>query len=186
MIGAWSSPVLSLVQPAQKRASSCDYLALPNVGGPQLSPDGKWIVYTVTTYSVPDNRGTSRVWLADVVTGKTRPLTQGAGTDRQPRWSPDGGSVAFVSTRQGGAQLWVLSLAGGEARQVTSLADGVFDPVWLPDGKGLLVNSDIKWPTEQEIDRRKRRRPHGGACDRAVLRQLGPIGGQENGNICFS
>jgi dipeptidyl aminopeptidase/acylaminoacyl peptidase len=37
---------------------------------------------------------------------------------------------------------------------VTSLADGVFDPVWLPDGRGLLVTSDIKWPAEQEIDRR--------------------------------
>jgi len=48
----------------------------------------------------------------------------------------------------------VLALAGGEARQVTSLADGVFDPVWLPDGKALLVTSDIKWPVEQEIDRR--------------------------------
>ena len=131
-----------------------DFLALPSVGGPQLSPDGKSIVYTVTTYSLPDNRGTSRVWLADVATGRTRQLTQGPGSDRQPRWSPDGSSLAFVSTRQGGAQLWVLALAGGEARQVTSLADGVFDPVWLPDGKALLVTSDIKWPAEQEIDRR--------------------------------
>jgi dipeptidyl aminopeptidase/acylaminoacyl peptidase len=140
---------------AQKRAITLvDYLGLPNVGGPQLSPDGKLIVYTVTTYSLPDNRGTSRVWLADVASGQTRQLTQGPGSDRQPRWSPDGRSVAFVSTRQGGAQLWVLPLAGGEARQVTSLADGVFDPVWLPDGKGLLVTSDIKWPAQQEIDRR--------------------------------
>jgi dipeptidyl aminopeptidase/acylaminoacyl peptidase len=86
---------------AQKRAITfADFLALPNVGGPQLSPDGKSIAYTVTTYSLPDNRGTSRVWLADVATGQTRQLTQGAGSDRQPRWSPDGGSLAFVSTRQ--------------------------------------------------------------------------------------
>jgi len=140
---------------AQKRAITVlDFLALPNVSSPRLSPDGKLIVYTVTTYSLQDNRGTSRVWLADVATGQARQLTQGPGSDRQPCWSPDGGSVAFVSTRVGGAQLWVLVLAGGEARQVTSLADGVFDPVWLPDGKGLLVTSDIKWPADQEIDRR--------------------------------
>lgn len=146
------APRLSL---AQKRAITfADYMALPSVAGPQLSPDGKSIAYTVTTYSLPDNRGTSRIWLADVVTGQMRQLTQGPGSDRQPRWSPDGGTLAFVSTRQGGAQLWVLALAGGEARQVTSLADGVFDPVWLPDGKALLVTSDIKWPLEQEIDRR--------------------------------
>jgi dipeptidyl aminopeptidase/acylaminoacyl peptidase len=157
LIGALTLPASLVPRPgtAQKRAITfVDYLALPNVGGPELSPDGKSIVYTVTTYSLSDNRGTSRVWLANVATGQTRPLTQGPGSDRQPRWSPDGGSVAFVSTRQGGAQLWVLPLAGGEARQVTSLADGVSDPVWLPDGTGLLVTSDIKWPAEQEIDRR--------------------------------
>src|SRR5947207_15355631 len=83
-----------------------------------------------------------------------RQLTAGPGSDRQPRWSPDGRTLAFVSTRENGAQLWVLPIAGGEARRVTSLADGVFDPLWLPDGTGLLVTSDIKWPAQQEIDRR--------------------------------
>ena len=146
---------------AQKRAITFEnFLALPSVGDPQLSPDGRWIAYTVTTYSLQDNRGSSRIWLVDV-NGQARQLTQGPGSDRQPRWSPDGATLAFVSTRQGGAggggggaQLWVLGLAGGEARRVTSLPDGVSDPVWLPDGKGLLVTSDVKWPANQEIDRR--------------------------------
>jgi dipeptidyl aminopeptidase/acylaminoacyl peptidase len=143
---------------AQKRAMAFeDYLGLPSVGDPQLSPDGKWVAYTVTTYSLQDNRGASRIWLADVTTGQARQLTQGPGSDRQPRWSPDGATVAFVSTRQGGGpQLAVLALSGGggEARMVTNLVDGVSDPVWLPDGKGLLVTSDIKWPPAQELDRR--------------------------------
>ncbi len=140
---------------AQKRALTFDaFLGFPAVGDPQLSPDGKWVAYSVTTFSLPDNRGSSRIWLADVATGQTRQLTQGPGSDRQPRWSPDGTTLAFVSTRQGGAQVWVLGLAGGEARKITSLADGVSDPLWLPDGKGLIVTSDLKWPAEQEIDRR--------------------------------
>ena len=140
---------------AQKRAiTTDDYLALPAVGDPQLSPDGKWVAYTVTDYSLKDNRGTARIWLADVASGQTRRLTAGPGSDRQPRWSPDGRTLAFVSTRESGAQLWVLPLGGGEARRVTSLPDGVFDPLWLPDGSGLVVTSDIKWPAEQEIDRR--------------------------------
>src|SRR3989441_10088416 len=140
---------------AQKRAITFDdYIALKSVGDPQLSPDGKWVAYTVTEQSLKDNRGTTRIWLADVATGQSRELTAGPGSDRQPRWAPDGKTLAFVSTRQNGAQLWVLPLAGGEARRVTSLPDGVFDPVWLPDGKALLVTSDIKWPAAQEIDRR--------------------------------
>src|SRR3989442_1475218 len=140
---------------AQKRAITIgDYLALKSVGNPQLSPDGKWVAYTVTEQSLKDNRGMTRIWLADVASGAVRQLTAGPGSDRQPRWSPDGRTLAFVSTRETGAQLWVLPIAGGEARRVTSLADGVFDPLWLPDGTGLIVTSDIKWPAQQEIDRR--------------------------------
>src|SRR6266446_3904950 len=140
---------------AQKRAITVDdYLALKSVGNPQLSPDRKWVAYTVTEPSLKDNRGITRIWLGDVASGSVRQLTAGLGSDRQPRWSPDGRTLAFVSTRENGAQLWVLPIAGGEARRLTSLADGVFDPLWLPDGTGLIVTSDIKWPPQQEIDRR--------------------------------
>jgi len=147
---------------AQKRAITIDdYLALRSVSDPQLSPDGKSIAYTVTEASLKDNRGIAHVWLVDVATGQGRQLTAGPGSDRQPRWSPDGRTVAFVSTRESGAQLWVLPIgAGGEARRVSSLPDGVSDPVWLPDGSGIVVTSDIKWPPPppapgaQEIDRR--------------------------------
>jgi len=141
---------------AQKRAITVEsYLALPVVGDPQLSPDGKWVAYTVTEYSLKENRGTTRIWLADIAGGASpRQLTTGPGSDRQPRWSPDGRTLAFVSTRENGAQLWVLPVAGGEGRRLSNVPDGVSDPLWLPDGTGLLVTSDIKWPAEQEIDRR--------------------------------
>src|SRR5919198_3192058 len=140
---------------AQRHAMTIDdYLALKSVGDPQLSPDGKWVAYTLTDISLKENRGTTRIWLADVATGRTRSLTAGPGSDRQPRWSPDGKTLAFVSTRQNGPQLWLLPIAGGEARRVSDLPDGVSDPVWLPDGTGLLVTSDVKWPPQQEIDRR--------------------------------
>lgn len=140
---------------AQRRALTIDdYLALPAVGDPQLSPDGKWVAYTVTRSSLKENRAATRIWLADVAGGQARQLTAGPGSDRQPRWSPDGRTLAFVSTRESGAQLWLLPLAGGEARRVTSIADGVSDPIWTADGSGVLVMSDQKWPPEQELDRR--------------------------------
>src|SRR5437867_7456341 len=99
---------------AQKRAITFeDYIALKAVSDPQLSPDGKRVAYTVSTPSLQDNRNVARVWVADVATGKSRPLTGGPGSDRQPRWSPDGKTLAFISTREGGAQVWVLPVAGG-------------------------------------------------------------------------
>ncbi len=140
---------------AQKRAITFeDYIALKSVSDPQLSADGKWVAYTVSTPSLQDNRNVARIWVAEVATGRSRPLTNGPGSDRQPRWSPDGKSVAFISTREAGAQVWLLQIAGGDARKVSSLPDGASDPLWLPDASGLLVVSDIKWPAQQEIDRR--------------------------------
>jgi dipeptidyl aminopeptidase/acylaminoacyl peptidase len=140
---------------AQKRAITFeDFIALKSVSDPQLSPDGKWVAYTVGTPSLQENRGVSRVWIADVASGRARALTGGPGSDRQPRWSPDGKTLAFISTREGGAQVWLLPIGGGDARKLSSLPDGASDPLWLPDGSGLLVVSDIKWPAEQEIDAR--------------------------------
>src|SRR5438874_11036779 len=133
---------------AQKRAITIDdYRDIKSVGNPQLSPDGKWVAYTVTEESLKDNRGITRTWVAEVATGSTRQLTAGPGSDRQPRWSPDGRTLAFVSTRENGAQLWVLPVVGGggEARRVTSLPGGGSDPLWLPDGAALARTSVSKW-----------------------------------------
>src|SRR2546427_8697801 len=74
---------------AQKRAITIDdYLALKSVGNPQLSPDGKWVAYTVTEQSLKDNRGIARIWLADVASGAVRQLTAGPRADRPPRRVP--------------------------------------------------------------------------------------------------
>src|SRR5437899_4316328 len=136
---------------AQKRAITFeDYIALKAVSDPQLSPDGRWVAYTVSTPSLEDNRNVSRIWVVEVATGKSRQLTGGPGSDRQPRWSPDGKTLAFISTRDRGAQLWVLPIGGGGARKVSHLADGASAPLWLPDRSGLLVLSDTKRPPTQE------------------------------------
>src|SRR3989454_12417431 len=74
---------------AQKRAITVDdYLALKSVGNPQLSPDGKWVAYTVTEQSLKDNRGITRIWLADVASGAVRQLSAGAAGGRRPRPAP--------------------------------------------------------------------------------------------------
>jgi len=152
-LAASLAPVSGLT--AQKRAITFeDYISLPVVGDPQLSPDGKWIAYAVATPSLQENRGISRVWLAEVATGQTRQLTQGPGSDRSPRWSPDGKWLAFIGSRQNGSQIWVLGLTAGEARRVSNLSDGVDEFIWKPDGSGFLAVSDIKWPEKQEIDAR--------------------------------
>lgn len=151
-----SAPLLPLpgVSAQQRAITFDDYINLPVASDPQLSPDGHWVAYTVSTPSLAENRGIARIWLADVTTGETRQLSQGPGSDRSPRWSPDGHTLAFISSRQGGPQIWLLSPTGGEARKLTSIADGVGEIYWKPDGSGLVAVVDVKWPTDQEIDHR--------------------------------
>src|SRR2546429_9847411 len=89
---------------AQKRAITIDdYLALKSVGNPQLSPDGKWVAYAVTEQSLKDNRGITRIWLAEVATGSTRQLTAGAGA----------GPPAPPAARRPPAALHFLQAHGG-------------------------------------------------------------------------
>jgi dipeptidyl aminopeptidase/acylaminoacyl peptidase len=142
---------------AQQRAITVeDFIGLPVVSDPQVSPDGRWVAYTVTTASLKDNRGTTRIWLADMTSGESRPLTGGPGSDYSPRWSPDGRSLAFLSSRQENPEIYVLAMggAGGEARRVSEIPDGVGEFQWKPDGRGFLAVVDLTWPTDQEIVRR--------------------------------
>src|SRR5207247_6991217 len=91
LLGCFTFPVSLFPFPglaAQKRAMTVDdYLALKSVGDPQLSPDGKWVAYSVTEHSLKDNRGITRIWLADVASGSARQLTAGPGSGRRARWS---------------------------------------------------------------------------------------------------
>ncbi len=121
------------------------FIDLGRVSDPQVSPDGRSVAFVVTRYSTETNRGNSDVFLAPL-TGRGEParqLTRRPGTDRGPRFSPDGKWIAFVSTRSGDAQIWLLPTAGGEARQLTTLSTGASNPVWLPDSRGVVFQSSV-------------------------------------------
>jgi dipeptidyl aminopeptidase/acylaminoacyl peptidase len=136
------------------------FLALQIVGDPQLSPDGATVAFTVTVPSLEDNRGITRIWVTPAVGGTPRAATTGPGNDFSPRWTPDGRSLSFISTRGGSAQVWRIAVAGGEAVQLTTIETGVNSFYPSPDGNALYFASDVKWPaTNQEIDRRNGRYP---------------------------
>ena len=152
-----ATPALAQQRPAtaqQHPMTFDDLIALKAVSDPQISPDGQQVAYVVSTPSLQENRNISHIWLADLASGANRQITHGTGSDFAPRFSPSGRTLAFLSTREDGAQVWLLPLGGGEGRRVTSLPYGAGDLYWLPDGKGFVVMSDIKWPEQQEIDRR--------------------------------
>ncbi|GCF11481.1 S9 family peptidase [Dictyobacter arantiisoli] len=132
-----------------------DLAALKVASDPQISPDGSLIVYTILECDADENMTHSSIWLVESAGGKTvvpRQLSAGTYHDTQPRWSPDGQSLAFLSDRSGMPQLYVLTLNGGEARQISSLAQGVTDYAWHPDGQKLLAHSAWKPQDDQRKD----------------------------------
>jgi len=120
-----------------------DLLRMHRVMEPQISPDGKWVVYAVATPDLDANRNASNIWMV-ATDGASEPvmLTQ-SGHDSSPVWSPDGKRIAFLSSRDGNSEIYVLALSGGEAREWTHISTGVDIVKWSPDGKTFLFTSAV-------------------------------------------
>jgi len=119
-----------------------DLVAMHRVSDPQMSPDGRYIAYTVATPDREANRVAPNIWIVSTSGGEPRQLTRG-GSDQRPRWSPDGKTIAFVSARDGAQQVYWISLAGGEATRLTSLSGGADNELWSADGKTIAFVSSV-------------------------------------------
>ncbi|HEV8385489.1 MAG TPA: S9 family peptidase [Candidatus Acidoferrales bacterium] len=119
-----------------------DLISMQRVSDPRISPDGKWVAYTVATPDKAANRTVRNIWLVSAAGGETRQLTH-SGKDQMARWSPDGSKIAFLSSRDGGTQVYVIALAGGEATKLTSISTGADNVEWSPDGKMLSFTSSV-------------------------------------------
>jgi dipeptidyl aminopeptidase/acylaminoacyl peptidase len=119
-----------------------DLIKMHRVAEPQISPDGKWVAYTLTTPDMDANRNASNIWLVSTESGAPIQLTQ-SGHDSSPVWSPDGKTLAFISSRAGDSQVYILSMDGGEAHAWTHLSTGADMVKWSPDGKMLAFTSSV-------------------------------------------
>lgn len=119
-----------------------DMIKMHRLSEPQISPDGKWVAYTVATPDMDANRNVTNIWLVSTAGGASTQLTQ-SGHDSSPVWSPDGSTIAFLSSRSGEAQVYLLSLEGGEAQRLTKLSTGAGLVKWSPDGQTIAFTSSV-------------------------------------------
>ena len=124
-----------LIEPA-------DLFELHFLNGADLSPDGGRIAYCVNKIDAEADKQFSTIYVLRRDSGETRQFTSGRAVDTNPRWSPDGKTIAFLSDRGGQQQLYIVPADGGEARQVTCFARGIGGSVaWSPDGSAIAFSA---------------------------------------------
>jgi dipeptidyl aminopeptidase/acylaminoacyl peptidase len=132
---------------------------MKRVGAPRLSPDGKWVVYSVTEPSYEADKSVSDLWLvaADGLKAPRR-ITNTKAAEGDVVWSPDSSSIAFTTKRETDEadQIYILNLSeGGEARRLTSISTGASSPKWRPDGKAILFES-LVYPNAADDEANKK------------------------------
>ncbi len=119
------------------RLTASDVFNLQYASDPQISPDGRKIVYVREFSDVMSDKRCSNLWTINFDGSDHRPLTTGTYGDSSPRWSPDGSRLAFLSDRDGKPQIYVRWMDTGQTARITSLEQAPSGIAWSPDGKQI-------------------------------------------------
>src|SRR3984957_909845 len=154
-----ATTILAADAPARQVITHETLWMMKRVGNPAVSPDGRWVVFSVLEPAYDQDKEGSGLWL---------PAADGSGTPRRlPRskvrengvtWAPDSHAIAFSGKREGDEveQVYLLDLAGGgDARRLTTVATGAAAPQWRPDGRAILFESFV-WPGAADDEANKK------------------------------
>src|SRR5437660_986117 len=136
--------LIPVLAQAQKRAFTIeDLYRIKSISDIHLSPDGRSMIYAITTSDLPRAKRVSHVWTMSSEGQNQKQITSGDKGENSPLFSPDGKWISFVSSKDGSPQLYLMPAAGGTARKLTNISSGVSDPLWSPDGKWIAFSSDV-------------------------------------------
>ena len=135
------SPGLIRAQDTSHKLTAMDEFQLQAATDPQISPDGKKIVYVRRFADPMTDRRYSNLWIINADGAEHRPLTTGNRNDTSPRWSPDGTRIAYLSEVEEKAQIFVRWMDTGQTARITNLAQAPEAIVWSPDGRMISYSA---------------------------------------------
>jgi len=171
-----------LALPAQQESRTAftpdDLVRLKRLSDPRVSPDGRYVVYVLRETDMEANRGRTDLWLLDLAakSPQPRPLTRNPAEDSNPRWSRDGRTIWFLSTRSGSSQVWRIALDGGEAVQASDLPLDVDTLEISPAGDRIALSMSVLPEcgglacTKTKLAERAKQKASGRTFDRLFVR----------------
>lgn len=149
----------------QREYTARDHVTLDMPSSPVVSPDGKYIAFTVRKADLEKSKWITQIHLLTVADKSVRQITFSPQSCTSPAWSPNGSWLTFVSSREfldsalskhsGSAQLFALPLNGGEAVPLTTLENGVDEYAWSPDGGIIAILSGEELSAEKQAEAEK-------------------------------
>jgi len=132
--------------------SASDEFQIQLAADPQISPDGKRVVYVRRFADPMTDKRYSNLWIVNADGSDQRPLTSGNESDHEPRWSADGTRLAYLSDKDGKQQLYVRWMDSGQTARLTNLDEGPDAIDWSPDGKYLSFSALVPGKGPQIAD----------------------------------
>ena len=115
------------------------------VAGAQVSADGSKVLYSVSYYSIPENKGNSEIFVMNADGSDKKQITKTPTRESSARWMKDGKTIAFLSSETGSMQLWTMNADGSNRQQVSNREGGINDFCFSPDETKLLFVADVKY-----------------------------------------
>lgn len=156
LLSLLSFSILSLAQVDDPAFKNLDVFELEYANDPRISPNGKAIVYVRRGMDIMTDKAYGRLWILDSDGSNHRKLTSREVNESNPRWSPSGDRIAFVSSMAHGSEIYILWTDTRQLAKITELDGSPSGLSWSPDGTGIAFSLKVAGKKDELVKQPKK------------------------------